>query len=60
LKAKETQPEVSEDLAPLARGTLVHSIEEYLLSLLGVNVGDTPLSEGTPMHVALDLPLDQI
>jgi len=60
LKAKETQPEVSEDLAPLARGTLVHSIEEHLLSLLGVNVGDTPLSEGTPMHVALDLPLDQI
>ncbi len=60
LKAKETQPDVSEDLAPLARGTLVHSIEEYLLSLLGVNIGETPLSEGTPMHVALDLPIDQI
>ena len=60
LKAKETQPEVSEDLAPLARGTLVHSIEEYLLSLLGIHVGDTPLAEGTPMHVGLDLPLDQI
>ena len=45
LKAKETQPDVSEDLAPLARGTLVHSIEEYLLSLLGVNIGETPLSE---------------
>ncbi|RJU94845.1 MAG: hypothetical protein DWC00_06165 [Candidatus Poseidoniales archaeon] len=60
LQAKETQPEVSEDLAPLARGTLVHSIEEFLLSLLGVNVGDKPLDEGTPMHIGLDRPLEQI
>lgn len=60
LKAREVEPEVSEDLAPLARGTLVHSIEEYLLSLLGVNVGDRPLADGTPMHLGLDIPLEQI
>ena len=60
LQAKETQPEVSEDLAPLARGTLVHSIEEFLLSLLGVNVGDKPLAVGTPMHIGLNLSLEQI
>ena len=60
LKAREVEPEVSEDLAPLARGTLVHSIEEYLLSLLSVNVGDPPLTEGTPMHVGLTLSLEEI
>ncbi len=51
LKASETSPEPSEDIAPLAKGTLVHSIEEHLLTLLGIQVGNPPLEEGVPMHL---------
>ncbi len=53
LHAKDTFPEASEDIAPLAKGTLVHSIEEHLMTMLGIEVGGRPLSVGTPMHLGV-------
>ena len=55
LHAKDTSPEPSEDIAPLAKGTLVHSIEEHLMTMLGIEVGGQPLSVGTPMHLGVAL-----
>ena len=55
LQATEASPELSEDIAPLAKGTLVHSMEEHLLTLLGIQIGGKPLVAGAPMH--LNIPL---
>ena len=55
LQAKDASPEPSEDIAPLAKGTLVHSIEEHLMTMLGIEVGGQPLSIGTPMHLGVAL-----
>lgn len=59
LEATENLPEPSEDIAPLTKGTLVHSIEEHLLTLLGIEVGGLPISGGLPMH-SLPLSIDEI
>ncbi len=53
LQATESSPEPSEDIAPLTKGTLVHSIEEHLLTMLGIEVGGRPLPIGTPMHLGV-------
>ena len=53
LHAKDTSPEPSEDIAPLAKGTLVHSIEEHLMTMLGIEVGGQSLSDGLPMHLGV-------
>jgi len=55
LHAKDASPEPSEDIAPLAKGTLVHSIEEHLMTMLGIEVGGQPVSVGVPMHLGVAL-----
>ena len=55
IASNEASPEPSEDIAPLAKGTLVHSMEEHLLTLLGIQIGEKPLVAGAPMH--LNVPL---
>ena len=60
LHAKDASPEPSEDIAPLAKGTLVHSIEEHLMTMLGIEVGGEPLSVGMPMHLGLALSEQEI
>ncbi len=50
LRATEPSPEPSEDIAPLTKGTLVHSIEEHIMTLLGVEVGGDPLQQPIPLH----------
>ncbi|MGB1522208.1 MAG: hypothetical protein ACPG9D_03715, partial [Candidatus Poseidoniaceae archaeon] len=60
LDATESIPEPSEDIAPLAKGTLIHFIEEHLMTMLGIEVGGQPLSEGIPMHVGIPLSESEI
>ena len=60
LDATDNTPEPSEDIAPLTKGTLVHAIEEHLMTLLGIEVGGTPLAEGTPMHQGTSLSNQEI
>ena len=60
LQATDDTPEPSEDLAPLTKGTLVHAIEEHLMTLLGIEVMGDPLSEGTPMHQGTSLSNQEI
>ena len=60
LQATENSPEPSEDIAPLTKGTLVHSIEEHLLTLLGIEVGGNPLARGVPMHLGIPLSNQEI
>ncbi|MDP6866320.1 MAG: PD-(D/E)XK nuclease family protein [Candidatus Poseidoniaceae archaeon] len=60
LQATENSPEPSEDIAPLTKGTLVHSIEEHLLTLLGIEVGGNPLARGAPMHLGIPLSNQEI
>ncbi len=60
LEATESNPEPSEDIAPLAKGTLIHFIEEHLMTMLGIEVGGQPLSEGIPMHVGIPLSESEI
>ena len=60
LEATESIPEPSEDIAPLAKGTLIHLIEEHLMTMLGIEVGGQPLSEGIPMHVGIPLSESEI
>ena len=55
LNAKDASPEPSEDIAPLAKGTLVHSIEEHLMTMLGIEVGGQPISIGVPMHLGITM-----
>ena len=60
LRATDDAPEPSEDLAPLTKGTLVHAIEEHLMTLLGIEVRGDPLDEGTPMHQGTSLSNQEI
>ncbi len=60
LDATESIPEPSEDIAPLAKGTLIHFIEEHLMTMLGIEVGGQPRSEGIPMHVGIPLSESEI
>lgn len=60
LDATESTPEPSEDIAPLAKGTLIHFIEEHLMTMLGIEVGGQPRSEGIPMHIGIPLSESEI
>ena len=60
LDATESIPEPSEDIAPLAKGTLIHFIEEHLMTMLGIEDGGQPRSEGIPMHVGIPLSESEI
>ncbi|MGB1792264.1 MAG: hypothetical protein ACPHMS_00130 [Candidatus Poseidoniaceae archaeon] len=60
LDATESIPEPSEDIAPLAKGTLIHFIEEHLMTMLGIEVGGQPRSEGIPMHLGIPLSESEI
>ena len=51
LRATEPSPEPSEDIAPLTKGTLIHSIEEHIMTLLGIEVGGNPLAQPVPLHI---------
>ena len=60
LHATESSPEPSEDIAPLTKGTLVHSIEEHILTMLGIEVGGQPLLVGSPMHLGIQCSVEEI
>lgn len=60
LQVTESSPELSEDIAPLTKGTLVHSIEEHLMTMLGIEVGGLPLSAGVPLHLGVPLSEQEI
>ena len=60
LQVTESSPELSEDIAPLTKGTLVHSIEEHLMTMLGIEVGGLPLSAGMPLHLGVPLSEQEI
>ncbi len=60
LGATEHAPEPSEDIAPLMKGTLVHSIEEYLMTLMGIEIGGPSLENGLPMHRSVSLSNQEI
>ena len=60
LRATEPSPEPSEDIAPLTKGTLVHSIEEHIMTLLGVEVGGDPLQQPVPLHIGTVLSNEEI